>query len=147
MMLSKNFSLQEMTISQTAARRGLNNQPGQAELNNLKMLCNEVLQPLRDFVGKPVKITSGYRGPAVNRAVGGSTTSAHMYGLAADIWIPGLTVREVMHKIHGLQLPYDQLIDEFGSWVHVGLSTGTNRKQALIARTLNGRTNYSALSL
>ena len=71
-----------------------------------------------------------------------------MYGLAADIHIPGMTVMQVIHTIHGLQLPYDQVIDEFGSWVHVGLTNGpTQRKQALKARFVNGRTVYSALIL
>lgn len=146
MQISKNFSLAELTISQHASRFGLNNQPNAKEKANLKRLCDEVLQPLRDFIKKPVVVTSGYRSQAVNRAIGGSSTSAHMYGLAADIHVPGMTTRQLMHTIKGLQLPFDQMIDEFDSWVHVGLSAH-NRGQILQARYSGGRAVYSALKL
>lgn len=146
MQLSKNFSLQELTVSQTASRLGLNNQPNPQQQANLKRLCEDVLQPLRDYLKRSIIVTSGFRSVAVNRAVGGSQTSAHSHGLAADIYAPGLTVMQLMHTIHGLQLPYDQLIDEFGSWVHVGLSAN-NRKQVLKARYVGGRTVYSVIQL
>ncbi|MBF2055092.1 MAG: peptidase M15A [Candidatus Sericytochromatia bacterium] len=145
--LSPNFTLQELIVSQTAARQGLRNLPGPGERVNLERLAKTVLQPLRDHVGRPVVITSGYRSLAVNRAVGGSSGSAHMSGLAADLHIPGMSVRQVMHTIKGLQLPFDQMIDEFGSWVHVGLSTGRNRHQILNARFVNGRAHYTELKL
>lgn len=146
MQISKNFSLQELTVSQTASRRGLSNQPNAAAQANLKRLCDEVLQPLRDYLKRSIIITSGYRSDAVNRAVGGSTTSAHSFGLAADLYVPGMTIMQVIHTIHGLGLPYDQIIDEFGSWVHVGLSAN-NRKQALKARYIGGKTVYSVMKL
>lgn len=146
MQLSKNFSLQELTVSQTAARLGLNNQPNSHQQANLQRLCDEVLQPLRDYLKRSIIVTSGFRSVSVNRAVGGSQTSAHSHGLAADIYAPGMTVMQLIHTIHGLQLPYDQVIDEFGSWVHVGLSAN-NRRQALKARYINGRTVYSVIKL
>jgi zinc D-Ala-D-Ala carboxypeptidase len=146
MQLSKNFFLSELVISEAAARHGLNNQPTALVRGNLKRLCNEVLQPLRNFIGKPVIVTSGYRSVEVNKLVGGSATSAHCYGLAADIHVPGMSVRQLMHKIKGLQLPFDQIIDEYGSWVHVGLSAN-NRGQTLQARYVGGKAVYSVIQL
>lgn len=143
--LSANFTLAELTVSQSAARAGIKNVPGPAETANLKRLCETVLQPLRNSLGKPIVITSGYRGPAVNRLIGGSSTSAHMHGLAADIHVPGMSSDALMRHIHKLKLPVDQVIDEFGSWVHVGLTSAgaAPRNQYLIARVRNGQTVYS----
>lgn len=145
--LSQDFELHEFLISQEAARSGLKNVPGKAEIDNLKRLCKEVLQPLRSYLKRPVIVTSGYRAPAVNRAVRGSSTSAHMYGLAADIFVPGMTVRQLMHTIKGLKLPFDQMIDEYGSWVHVGLSGRGNRGEILEARFVNGKAVYRGIKL
>lgn len=144
MQLSKNFSLEELTVSQNAARLGLRNVPGKADQTNLKRLAETVLQPLRDKLGRPVVVTSGYRAPAVNRAVGGSSTSAHMFGCAADIHVPGMSSAELMKQIRKMNLPVDQVIDEFGSWVHVGIAaSGAPRHQYLIARLKGGRAVYS----
>lgn len=149
MKLSANFDLSEMTVSQSAARLGLSNKPGAAETNNLKRLCQDVLQPLRDYLKKPVLISSGYRSPAVNRAVGGASTSAHMTGRAADIHVPGLTTAQLVNKIHGLGLPIDQVIDEFGSWVHVGIAPDGSRPRGeyLAARNHGGQVIYSRSKL
>lgn len=142
--LSANFSLAEMTFSQTAVRHRISNAPSGAELDNLTRLCKTVLQPLRDFLKKPIKVSSGYRAPALNRAVGGSLSSAHMYGRAADISVEGMSAAQLFNTIKGLKLPVDQCIDEFGSWVHVGIATAGQqpRHQYLRARHVAGQTVY-----
>ncbi len=149
MQLSKNFTLAEMIVSQTAARRGLNNKPGQREITHLRHLCATVLQPLRDNLGRPIMVTSGYRSPAVNAAVGGSATSDHCHGLAADIHVPGMNIRQLMQRVHTLKLPVDQVIDEFGSWLHVACPPPgvIARPQWMQARTVNGRTSYTLIRL
>lgn len=143
--LSANFTLSELAVSQTAARNGIDNTPSQADQANLKHLCVTCLQPLRDRLGRPVVVSSGYRGPQVNLAVGGSKTSAHMFGRAADIHVPGMSNMDLMLFIHNMKLPVDQVIEEFGSWVHIGIADigRTPRNQYLLARTVNGQTVYS----
>ncbi len=147
--LSKNFTLAELTVSQTAARRGLDNTPPEAVRKNLDKLCDYVLQPLRDKLGKPVVVTSGYRSPAVNAAVGGARNSAHMSGLAADIHVPGMSSAQLMKKIKEFKLPVDQVIDEFGSWVHVAVAeqTKTPKNQYLIARYTAAGVTYSTANV
>ncbi len=88
--LSANFSLNELTKSETAIRNGLDNTPTQEVVDNLRTLCENVLQPVREGYGVAVKVNSGYRAPEVNAAVGGSRTSDHCKGQAADIEIPGV---------------------------------------------------------
>lgn len=149
MQLSKNFTLAEMIVSQTAARRGIPNTPSQQEINNLRHLCQTVLQPLRDKIGKPIVVTSGFRAPAVNAAVGGSSTSDHRFGLAADIHVPGMSVQQLMQRVHALKLPVTQVIDEFGSWLHIACPRPgeASRPQWLKARVVNGRTQYTQIRL
>lgn len=147
--LTPNFTLSELTVSQTATRNGLNNTPGPSQTANLKLLCVLALQPLRDKLKKPVIVTSGYRSPSVNAAIGGARNSAHMSGLAADIYIPGMSSAELMKRIHTMGLPVDQVIDEFGSWVHVAVAPKgqTPRREYLIARYQNGGAVYSRANL
>jgi zinc D-Ala-D-Ala carboxypeptidase len=142
---SENFWLSEFLVSQEAARRGLTNLPGPSDIDNLNRLCDLILQPLRNFVKKPISVSSGYRAPAVNRAVGGSSTSAHMYGLAADINVPGMSPAVLMHTIRGLQLPVDQVIEEYGQWVHVGLASPGRkpRGEYLLCRLVAGKPTYT----
>jgi len=90
MNLSANFTLKELTKSDAATRLGLDNTPGEAEIESLRLLCEKVLQPVRDHFGKSVTVNSGYRSPESNAAVGGSKTSDHCKGQAADIEIPGV---------------------------------------------------------
>jgi hypothetical protein len=90
--------------------------------DNLRRLCVDILQPFRDAIGLPISITSGYRPPELNERIGGSTTSAHMSGRAADFIVNGMTPLEVAEHIRAQALPYDQVIHEFGQWVHVGIS-------------------------
>jgi zinc D-Ala-D-Ala carboxypeptidase len=97
--LTTNFSLHELTKSDTALRNDLDNTPGEAETENLRLLCEKVLQPVRDHFGKGVKVNSGFRASAVNQAAGGSKTSDHCLGRAADIEIPGVANAELAQWI------------------------------------------------
>jgi hypothetical protein len=117
--LSEHFSVEEFTRSQTAARHGLavDLPPGSREYRAASRLCATVLEPLRRELG-PVTVTSGYRPPRLNRLVGGSPRSAHMRGLAADI-VLGLPLFEAARHIQQGNLPFDQLIYEFGRWIHL----------------------------
>lgn len=140
MQLSKHFTLAEMTVSQKAARLGLSNRPSPDEVENLRRLCVNVLEPLRGYLG-PIVVSSGYRSPKVNAAVGGARTSQHVQGLAADILVPGHSVPFVVATIRKLKLPFDQVIDEFGAWTHVSWSPRP-RGQVLLARRVDGRVSY-----
>lgn len=133
MYLSKHFTLDELTSSQTASRFEIDNTPSPAVVDNLKRLCELILEPIRDIVHKPVQITSGYRCLALNRMVGSKDTSHHVLGLAADIKVPGVDLDTLIKAIIGAGLPYEQVIREFDSWVHVSVSKdNTPKRQALI---------------
>lgn len=140
MQLSKDFSLAELTVSQTAVRRGIDNNPSPAVVDNLEALCANVLQPVRDHFGRPVVVSSGYRSKVLNLAIGGSLTSAHCNGEAADFTVPGVPLWDVAQWIW-TNLEYDQLIYEFGSWIHVGYSPRM-RNQELTAVKRSGKTVY-----
>lgn len=133
MNLSPHFTLQEMERSQTAVRHGISNIAGVREINALTDLCVNILEPLRILVGKSINIQSGFRNPTVNSLVGGSVTSQHKKGEAADINVEGMTPSELFDFIRNTDLPYDQLIDEFSSWVHVSYKANP-RRQAMLAR-------------
>lgn len=137
------FTLDELTVSQTATRRGLDNTPPPEAQQNLLLLVHNVLDPLRLALGKPIVVTSGYRSEEINRLVGGSPTSDHRKGRATDIHQPEMSVRELMRKVIELRLPYDQMIDEFGRWLHVSYREGRNRSQLMQARRLGGQTWYT----
>ncbi|WP_193069536.1 D-Ala-D-Ala carboxypeptidase family metallohydrolase, partial [Pseudomonas sp. K5] len=115
MQLTPNFTLEEMTATAT----GLPNVANRTERAALLALAEHVLQPLRDALGKPVYITSAFRSAAVNRAVGGVAGSQHRKGQAADIRVQGMTSMALAQRSVALGLPFDQLIEEFGAWVHV----------------------------
>ncbi|HWQ34345.1 MAG TPA: D-Ala-D-Ala carboxypeptidase family metallohydrolase [Blastocatellia bacterium] len=143
MNLSDHFTLEEMTFSQTAVRHGLSNQPGAAEIENLKALCANVLEPLRALVARPLQISSGYRSPELNRRIGGAATSQHCRGEAADLIVPGLTVEQLIQLIASADLPVDQVIHE-GTWLHVSHTTHRpNRRELLRAKFVGGRAVYS----
>lgn len=148
MQLTNNFSLHEMTKSETAIRLGMENTPSDEVIANLRALCEQVLQPVRDHYGKGVKVNSGYRAPEVNAAVGGSKTSDHCKGQAADIEIPGVPNAELAQWIEA-NLPYTQLILEFytqgipdSGWVHVSYDPNNLKKQSLTAVKQAGKTVY-----
>jgi len=146
--LTTNFSLHELTKSETALRMGLDNTPGPVETEYLKILAERVLQPIRDHFGKGVKVNSGYRSPDSNAAVGGSRTSDHCKGQAADIEIPGVPNAELAQWIMD-NLDYTQLILEFytpgipdSGWVHVSYNPDNLKKQELTAMKVAGKTQY-----
>jgi len=148
MNLTKNFTLAEMTKSETALRHGIDNTPGEAEIAALKLLAEKVLQPVRDHFGKGVKVNSAYRSPAANQKVGGSPTSDHCRGQASDIEIPGVPNAELAQWIRD-NLEFRQLILEFytpgvpdSGWVHVSYVADDNKKQVLTATKKDGKTVY-----
>jgi len=142
--LSPFFSLKEFTRSSTATRLRIDNTPTEEHFKNLAGLCRHVLTPLRIAVGTPIRISSGYRSPALNKAVKGSSNSQHCAGEAADFTIPGYSIRETVDLMTTLRLPFDQLIDEFGEWVHVSHGP-RQRRQVLKARHNSaGKVVYSS---
>ena len=148
MKLSDNFSLKEMIKSQTALRKDIDNEPGEEEIENLKSLCENVLQPVREYYGKAVRVNSGYRSPELNSAIGGSKTSDHCKGMAADIEINGVANAELAEWIEK-NCEFRQLILEFytpgipdSGWVHVSYKSEDNRKGVLTAMKENGKTIY-----
>ena len=150
--LSTNFSLQEYTKSQTAIRQGLDNTPNEAHMTSATALFENVVQKVRDNFGVTV-INSGYRGPALNEAVGGSSNSQHCKGEAVDIECPGTGNYDVAKWIEH-NCDFDQLILEFydgvdpnSGWIHCSSKTGSLRKQTLTAERIEGRTSYSPILL
>lgn len=144
--MTPHFTLEELVLSTEAARKGIKNIPNEAQKNALLHLCTKVLEPLRIAVNKPIIVYSGFRSPEVNRLVGGSYSSQHCKGEAVDIKIPGMTVAEVVATIRKMNLPFDQLIDEFGQWIHVSHArSGKQRGQVLAARRIKGVTKYKSI--
>jgi hypothetical protein len=148
MNLSPNFSLKELTKSDTATRLGIDNTPDDETIDNLKTLCDKVLQPVRDHFGKTVTVNSAYRSPEANGAVGGSKTSDHCKGQAADIEIAGVANADLAQWIMD-NLDYTQLILEFytqgvpdSGWVHVSYDPNNLKKQELTAVKVAGKTQY-----
>ena len=139
--LSANFTLEEMIYSDTAKKKGIDNTPSLAVIHNLEELCRDLLQPIRDAYGKPIKVTSGFRSARLNYAVGGSPTSAHRLGWAVDIQPASGKYDDfekvILQIIADLGLKYDQVIREKSGksrWLHLGLknSAGRQRMQNLV---------------
>ena len=121
--LSLNFYLDEFVHSRVAAIHGIDNTPPDWVVDNLQRLCDNVLQPLRDLLGVPIHITSGYRCERLNELIGGARHSQHLYGEASDIVVYSVPMADVLHTI-AEALPFDQLIWEFGGqWIHVSYTT------------------------
>ena len=147
MKLTENFTLQEMIHSNTAIAKGIVNMPNEQQINFIRELCISILQPIREEFGVPIHISSGFRSPKLNVAIGGSTSSQHcaLRGAAADIQMDEMNA-EIFNYIKD-ELIFDQLIWEFGDgqnpdWVHVSFHKGNNRKQILKAVKANGKTKY-----
>lgn len=148
MNLSKNFTLKELTVSETATRKGLDNTPNEEVISNLKTLAETILQPIRDHYGKSVRVNSGYRSPEVNASVGGSKTSDHCKGQAADIEIDGVANGDLAKYIVD-NFKFTQVILEFytqgvpdSGWVHVSYDADNLKCQVLTATKQNGKTVY-----
>lgn len=137
MFLTPHFTLAEMTASQIANREGLDNNPDSKTIANLVELC-KTLEQVRSLVDQPLLVSSGYRSEALNRRVGGSVSSAHVLGLAADIIAVSLTPRQLAQRIRDSSLAFDQLILEFDGWVHLGLAEHQQRRQVLTIRQGTG---------
>ena len=149
MKLSPHFTLEEMIKSQAGDRAGIDNMPSPACREALRALCVNVLEPIRERFG-PVVVTSGYRGPELNRIVGSSSSSQHPKGEAGDIEVPGTSNRDLALWIE-MHLDFDQLILECykpgvpnSGWVHVSYRAHKpNRKQVLTATVVNGKMVYT----
>ena len=151
MKLSKNLSLSEVTKSNTAMRRGIDNSPTEAHIENLKYVAEKVFQPIRDHFGVPIYISSGYRSQALNEAIGGSPRSFHSHGMALDLDQDGrnrgVSNADVFYYIKECLL-FTELIWEFGdennpNWVHVAIAKGReDEKKIKIAEKINNKTQY-----
>lgn len=151
MKLTKNLSLQEMLKSRTATRLGLSNSPNEEHVKNMQALAENIFQPLRDYFGVPIHISSGYRSEALNKAIGGSKSSQHCKGEAIDIDRDGYSQPDNAQIFEYIKknLDFDQMIWEFGTqqnpeWVHVSHKRdGKNRAELLVAyKTSYGKTKY-----
>lgn len=145
MNISKNFTLKEMISSTTAIRLGIPNDPPLDVVNNMILLAEAVLQPLREYMDESIRVSSGYRSPVLNRKIGGSKSSQHCVGQAADLTCDGKNKK--MFDFIKDSLVFDQLIWEFGTerepdWVHVSYKRDGNRRQVLVAKKVNGKTVY-----
>lgn len=152
MNLSKHFTLAELTFSSTAAAEHINNEPDAAAIASLGALCTAVLDPLREALGKPITISSGFRGPVLNKRVGGVADSQHLFGMAVDIQSAGTPVLALFQKVIAMGLPFDQIIyeakDANTKWVHVSHRPGNNRGDIRVAQFgANGKpTGYPSVT-
>jgi hypothetical protein len=153
MKVSENFSLTELTYSDTAVRLGLKNEPTDEILRNLQKVCQFILEPIRNHFENPVVITSGFRSPELCLAVGSTIKSSHTRGEAVDMEIFGIANREVAEWVVR-NLDFDQVILEFyeegipnSGWVHVSYCEGSNRKQYLKAYRKNNLIVYEGMTL
>ena len=151
-MISDHISFKEGTFSATATRLGLPNAPSKEHLSNMQVLAKKVFEPLRVYVGGPIKINSFYRGPELNKAIGGSKKSQHCHGQAVDIDdVFGYKTNAQMYHWIKENLDFDQLIWEFGDddnpdWVHISyVNDKDNRNRRLRAERINGKTTYRVI--
>ena len=152
MKLSEHVTYNEATVSYTAKRKGITNIPTEDQMWNMIKLCGAIFEPLREWVGGPIKINSFFRSEELNKAIGGSSKSQHCDGCAIDIDdVYGHKTNKEMFNYIKEHLDFDQLIWEFGDadnpdWVHVSYISGTeNRKKCLKAERVDGKTVYSTI--
>ena len=151
-MISKHISYREGTLSTTAIRLGIDNTPNDEQLNNMELISEKIFEPLRQWVGGPIKINSFFRCPDLNKAIGGSSKSQHCHGQAMDIDdnYGHATNAEMYHWVKD-NLDFDQMIWEFGdddnpAWVHISyVSPEDNRNRCLKAHRVDGKTNYKVI--
>lgn len=140
MQLTKHFSLEELTVSQAAARSGISNQPSPEVLDNLTYTATQ-MELVRDLLGAPINVNSAYRSPEVNKLVKGAKNSQHVEGKAVDFISPSFgTPRQIVEKIKGSNIVYDQLIHEFNSWVHISFIKQGSRRHTLTIDSNGTRT-------
>ena len=151
-MISKHISDKESVYSRTATRLSLNNKPNDDQVQNMRLIAEEVFEPLRVWVGGPIKINSFFRSPELNKAIGGSTKSQHCHGQAIDLDDTfGRATNAEMYEFIRKYLDFDQMIWEFGDednpdWVHVSyVSESENRNRCLQAYKENGKTKYKVI--
>lgn len=135
MNISEHITLEEAIRSQTATRKGIANIPNEHEIKNMEIVAKACFEPLREWYGKPLKVSSFYRCEALNSAIGGSKISQHVQGKAIDIDTGSKTENEKLFNWAKANLKYDQLIDEYNfSWIHISFDLGHNRNQVLIIK-------------
>ena len=151
-MISKHVSLREGIFSQTATRRDLDNNPNEEQLENMKLIAEKIFEPLREWVGGPIKINSFFRGLPLNTAIGGAKSSQHMKGQAMDIDDTfGHATNAEMYRWVKENLDFDQMIWEFGddknpNWVHISyVSPEKNRNRCLLAYKEKGKSKYKVI--
>lgn len=127
-----NFKIKEFLQSETADKFNINNEPDNYIIyENIMRLVVDILQPLRNYYKKPIIINSGYRCLKLNQKINGARNSQHLYGQAVDFTVSGETISSVIKTIKKLNLPYDQLINEYGKWIHISIKEMNNRKQEI----------------
>ena len=152
MRISKHISYKEATQSQTAVRKGINNEPDAYQLQNMQVLAEKVFEPLREHFGVPIAINSFFRSQKLNKAIGGVAGSQHTHGRAIDVddTLGGVSNKQMFEYIKA-NLDFDQLIWEFGNdknpdWVHISYVSPTeNRNRVLRASKKNGKTVYTII--
>ena len=146
--MSEHFTLEDLTRSQTASRKGIDNMPPQQAIDSLNLLCSTLLEPARALLGVPLSVDSGFRCEALNEAVGGAKTSAHLDGRAADLVPQGMDLQAAFDKLRTSDLPYDQIIFECRAWIHLAIARPgeTPRRMALTAAGGPGHWTYQEVT-
>lgn len=132
-MIELNFTMSELLKSDVAEKYNISNIPDKQSLDNMLILICECLQPIRNYIDKPMIISSGYRSPRLNGhpLINGAQNSQHVTGQAVDFTIKGMTPKQIIEKVKGSGVEFDQLINEYNIWVHISYNKGKNRKQVL----------------
>lgn len=146
MKISKYFTKQECVRSTTASRLGIKNEPSPEQWENIKLFMNNCMDKIRELFNVPIVPNSVFRSLELNTKIGGSKTSMHMEGLACDFVVPGISVTNAVKRIIASGIEFDQVIDEYGSWVHIGWRPAGNRKQKLKVRRIGGKSVWTNIT-